>query len=92
VFSVAAFYEDYHQQIFISFENLNEILFGPKIDVSLMIDVGLVAQIIILHIFVSIKYSLVKKRNKQVLLSPELYFIYVRQASVWFDPSFKIVY
>lgn len=40
--------------------NLDEILFGSKINVSLMIDVGFVAQIVVLHIIVSVKYSFVE--------------------------------
>ena len=47
-------YKDDHEEVVFSLEYLGEIFFVPEVDVPIMIDMGLIAEIVVLHVVIRV--------------------------------------
>ena len=71
--------------------DLVEVLLCAEVDVELAVDVGLVAQVVVLKVIKLIEDPLIKHIQKQVLLPPEPNPLHLQQVPPIINPPLLII-
>lgn len=80
-----------HEQVWLLLKDVEQLFLGPKVDISLVVDVCFVAEIIVLHIVIRVKDVVVEHISKHILFSQEDLVPYIRKLSFNIYPTFSIV-
>ena len=89
--NIFGLYKDDHEEVVLSLEYLGEIFFVPEVDVPIMIDMGLIAEIVVLHVVIRVKHIVIEHVSKHVLLSQKLLIRNIRQITLAVYPSLTAV-
>ena len=71
--------------------DLLEVLLCAEVDVELAVDVGLVAQVVVLKVIKLIKHPLIKHIQKQILLPPQPNPLHLQQVPPIINPPLLII-
>ena len=83
--------ENDHEQVGVVVVDLLEVLLCAEVDVELAVDVGLVAQVVVLKVIKLIKHPLIKNIQKQVLLPPQPNPLHLQQVPPIINPPLLII-
>jgi hypothetical protein len=83
--------EDHHEQVGVVVVDLLEVLLCAEVDVELAVDVGLVAQVVVLKVIKLMEDPFIKKIQKQILLPPQPNPLHLQQVPPIINPPFLII-
>lgn len=91
VVDVLCLYEDDHEQIGLLTISLKKLLLGAEVNIAVLINMCLIAEIVVLHIIKLIEYSIIEHIGEHVLLADKHFISHLQQLTLAINPSLAVV-